>query len=224
MFRYQVRYRLLQAGEYGAPQSRRRVIIWGARRGVPLPQFPVPVYAFPQRPYNVSLPTGGKLCPPTRSKAPGEYHSFAPLRPRTVDDAIGDLVCRIYSTVFDISELTFSFRSFSRLLTGMSMTIHRKLRSSHTAFYRINPHEIIPENARDRKEANRRLEETGIPRFDAVSHPDKTFMELPGYPGGSPYPMPPQNRYQKWLREGMDEDDFVLGQYTTRFRPRIVEA
>src|ERR1700677_1201959 len=39
---YQVRFNVLQARAYGSPQNRRRVIIWGARRGVPLPEFPIP--------------------------------------------------------------------------------------------------------------------------------------------------------------------------------------
>jgi len=91
--RYQVRYRLLQAGQYGAPQSRRRVIFWGAKKGVPLPEFPVPVYGFGIGNHSITLPSLTKLKPITRSKDIGNPHQFAPLRPRTVDDAIGDLVC-----------------------------------------------------------------------------------------------------------------------------------
>lgn len=67
------------------------MIFWGAKRGVPLPQFPVPMYAFPAGAIRCTLPTGGKLPPPTRSKA-GDFHQFAPLRPVSVNDAIGDLV------------------------------------------------------------------------------------------------------------------------------------
>lgn len=92
-FRYQVRYRLLQGGQYGVPQSRSRVIFWGAKRGLQLPDFPIPVYAFPRGPTRVTLPTEGKLEPITRSKNPTEYHHFAPLRAITVDDATSDLVC-----------------------------------------------------------------------------------------------------------------------------------
>ncbi|KAH9483930.1 DNA (cytosine-5)-methyltransferase 4 [Psilocybe cubensis] len=182
---YQVRYRLLQAGDYGAPQSRRRVIIWGARRGEPLPQFPVPVYAFPKRAWSVKLPSGGRLEPPTRSKGK-EHHNYAPLRPRTVNDAIGDL----------------------------------------PPFDWINPHRIIASSTRDREESRRRLYDMKIPRFDAMSDSEKRYVfdALPGFPGGAKYPMPPKNRYQEWLRQGMEEDELVTGQYTTRFAPRIVEA
>ncbi|KAG6844922.1 hypothetical protein H0H87_002406 [Tephrocybe sp. NHM501043] len=43
---YQVRCKVLQAGQYGAPQSRRRAIFWGAKRGVTIPDYPLPMYAF----------------------------------------------------------------------------------------------------------------------------------------------------------------------------------
>ena len=67
------------------------MIFWAAKRGVPLPQFPVPMYAFPAGALRCTLPTGDKLPPATRSKA-GDFHQFAPLRPISVNDAIGDLV------------------------------------------------------------------------------------------------------------------------------------
>ncbi|KAJ3515085.1 hypothetical protein NLJ89_g1982 [Agrocybe chaxingu] len=88
---YQVRFRLLQAGQYGVPQSRRRVIFWGAKRGLPMPKFPVPVYAFPKGNTRITLPTGKMMDPPTRSRDPDEFHHLAPLQPITVLDAISDL-------------------------------------------------------------------------------------------------------------------------------------
>ncbi|KDR81704.1 hypothetical protein GALMADRAFT_239835 [Galerina marginata CBS 339.88] len=182
---YQVSYKLLQAGQYGAPQSRRRVIFWGAKRGISLPEFPVPVYAFPLPAYFVKLPTGGKLPPPTRSKNPIDYHNFAPLRARTVYDAISDL------PPFDWE----------------------------------NPHYIISKTNRDRKEARKRRDESCIPCFNAVAKEgDGKFKSLPGYPEGVLYPVAPHNQYQRWLRQGMDEDSKVTGQYTTRFSSKIVEA
>jgi len=87
---YQVRFNVLQAGVYGSPQNRRRVIIWGARRGVPLPEFPIPTHYFETTQWNVQLDTGLKLEPVTRD--PEQPHRGAPLRAVTVDDAISDLV------------------------------------------------------------------------------------------------------------------------------------
>ena len=86
-------FKLLQAAHYGVPQSRRQVIFWAAKRGLTLPAFPVPVYAYPNGCHTVSLPTGKKLMPVSRSQNPSYSHQFAPLKPITVDMAISDLVC-----------------------------------------------------------------------------------------------------------------------------------
>jgi len=88
--RYQARVSVLQAGVYGSPQSRRRVIIWGALRGIPLPEFPIPTHNFETSIWGVQLDTGLKLDHVTRD--PGRPHRGAPLRAITVDDAISDLV------------------------------------------------------------------------------------------------------------------------------------
>ncbi|KAI9446182.1 S-adenosyl-L-methionine-dependent methyltransferase [Lactarius indigo] len=86
---YQVRFNVLQAGVYGSPQNRRRIIIWGARRGIPLPEFPIPTHYFETTQWNVQLDTGLRLEPVTRD--PERPHRGAPLRAVTVDDAISDL-------------------------------------------------------------------------------------------------------------------------------------
>ncbi|KAH9180823.1 S-adenosyl-L-methionine-dependent methyltransferase [Lactarius sanguifluus] len=86
---YQVRFNVLQAGVYGSPQNRRRIIIWGARRGIPLPNFPIPTHYFETTQWNVQLDTGLRLEPITRD--PERPNRGAPLRAVTVDDAISDL-------------------------------------------------------------------------------------------------------------------------------------
>ncbi len=45
---YQARLGILQAGYYGVPQNRWRVFIVAAAEGSPLPEFPLPVHAFPR--------------------------------------------------------------------------------------------------------------------------------------------------------------------------------
>jgi len=87
--RYQVRFSVLQAGVYGSPQHRRRVIFWGARRGFPLPEFPVPTHNFETKQWAVQLNTGLKLEHVARD--PDRPHRGAPLRAVTVEDAISDL-------------------------------------------------------------------------------------------------------------------------------------
>ncbi|KAF9535246.1 S-adenosyl-L-methionine-dependent methyltransferase [Crepidotus variabilis] len=88
---YQVRWRLLQSGQYGVPQSRMRVIFWGSKRGLPLPEFPIPVYAFQSRMTRLYPPSGGHLERLTRSRDPESWHGFAPLKGITIEDAVGDL-------------------------------------------------------------------------------------------------------------------------------------
>ncbi|KAF7965632.1 hypothetical protein HWV62_42606 [Athelia sp. TMB] len=87
---YQVRFKVCQAGQYGAPQGRRRVLFWGAKRGCPLPEFPMPTHGFKGSNYH-KLPDGTKLPPPSRSLDPDEPHQIAPFYPVTITDAIGDL-------------------------------------------------------------------------------------------------------------------------------------
>ena len=87
---YQVRFSVLQAGVYGSPQNRRRVIFWGARRGLPLPEFPIPTHNFDSKLWAVQLDTGLRLDHVSRD--PDRPHRGAPLRAVTVDDVISDLV------------------------------------------------------------------------------------------------------------------------------------
>lgn len=89
---YQVQVRVLQAAQYGAPQSRSRVIFWAARRGLKSPEFPCPTHAV-QRSWAFKLPASGQVLPPvSRTGVEGE-HKLAPCPAVTLDDAIRDLVC-----------------------------------------------------------------------------------------------------------------------------------
>ncbi|TFK42486.1 S-adenosyl-L-methionine-dependent methyltransferase [Crucibulum laeve] len=180
---YQVRYLLLQAGQYGTPQGRSRVIFLATLRGIPLPRHPPPIYAF-QAAKSYSLPTGQKLQRITRSKNPDYPHGFAPLKPITVDESIGDL----------------------------------------PPFDWVNPHAIFPATEESKAEVVER-EALGIRQFHAAG---AARTERTGFTRGEPYAMPPQNRYQRWLRQGMIDDDGeegkVRGHYTKKFVSHIVEA
>ena len=100
ILRYQAHFKVLQAGQYGSPQSRLRVIFWGARRNLPLPPFPIPTHCTPDDVDKYNLETGQRLWPAVRVRPSPETRNnllewlqFAPLLPVTVEDAISDLVC-----------------------------------------------------------------------------------------------------------------------------------
>ncbi|KAG6862076.1 hypothetical protein C0995_007206 [Termitomyces sp. Mi166 len=176
---YQVRCKVLQATQYGAPQSRRRVIFWGAKRGLTIPDYPVPMYASEKGMNRTTLPTC-VLDPVSRSRDPDLVHHCAPLKAVTVDDAISDL----------------------------------------PPFEWINPHKIIPATLKHKQAVRARIE-AGIPQFPAV-HASRA--PLPGFPDGTEYLTAPQNRYQKWLRRGMEDGEEVQGHYTRFFTVQVVEA
>ena len=93
--RYQHQIALMQAGRYGVPQSRERVIILASRGDVPLPDFPLPTHTFNRHATRKKLANGEQLQPIQRS---GGNHPFphdclcAPLPAVTVDDYLDDLV------------------------------------------------------------------------------------------------------------------------------------
>ncbi|KAJ3540965.1 hypothetical protein NMY22_g4087 [Coprinellus aureogranulatus] len=215
---YQVRIKQLQAAQYGVPQSRNRVIFIGAQRGLTLPSFPVPVYAFPkggQRLKVLMNEHGGTMKIPTVSRWKGRlvnndgkdfelFHQCAPFEMRTVFDAIGDL------PAFDWK---------------IPSTLHSKM--SQKQFSEL-------------EDADKSRDWFGTPilRMDAVKSVDSHHPA--GYLGGAEYATPPQNRYQQWLRRNMvvaDEDrngkgkskacrggdEGVTGHYTSRFGANQVE-
>lgn len=84
--------RVIQAGQHGAPQGRRRVIFLAARGDVPLPSFPIPQFAYPKPLHTFNLPNIDQLYPTYRSVIGEEGHQCAALPAVTINEAIGDLV------------------------------------------------------------------------------------------------------------------------------------
>ncbi|KAF9469568.1 S-adenosyl-L-methionine-dependent methyltransferase [Collybia nuda] len=84
---YQVRFGLLQAGNYGTPQGRVRLFIIAAVDGQPLPKLPEPSHDFPVV-HNLTIkhPIDDE---PIRPVCPDR--GTAPHPSVTIDDAIGDL-------------------------------------------------------------------------------------------------------------------------------------
>lgn len=75
---------MLNAGNYGVPQSRKRTFIWAAAPGESLPDWPTPQHVFRSPQLTINLPGG--VAYTAVPQLPG-----APMRTVTVKDAIGDL-------------------------------------------------------------------------------------------------------------------------------------
>ncbi|KAJ2725504.1 hypothetical protein GGI07_001260 [Coemansia sp. Benny D115] len=83
---YQTRFYVLQAGNYGLAQSRRRLFVWGCKRGCKLPGVPHPLTTFEKsNQTNINFPDGTVYSPF------GHLNGNAPHHAITVEDAIGDL-------------------------------------------------------------------------------------------------------------------------------------
>ncbi|KAJ1983305.1 hypothetical protein H4R34_001360 [Dimargaris verticillata] len=83
---YQVRFSVQQAGCHGVPQTRRRLFVWGARRGHRLPQFPQPITCFTRAlSVAIKLPNGVVYSTSRRSQEAAPHYGI------TVQDAISDL-------------------------------------------------------------------------------------------------------------------------------------
>ena len=90
-FSYQVRYGLLQAGHYGAPQRRVRFFLIAAAEGQALPELPQPTHEFPvvnllqiKHPKQDNRTT--HTIRPIRTTKGTAAHPFV-----TIESAIGDL-------------------------------------------------------------------------------------------------------------------------------------
>jgi DNA (cytosine-5)-methyltransferase 1 len=87
-FGYQARLGILQAGHYGLPQNRWRVFIVAAALGSTLPEFPLPVHAFPRTTIFGATAFRANVIKPPDS---GTDLFWQPKPALTVRDAIWDL-------------------------------------------------------------------------------------------------------------------------------------
>lgn len=79
-----MRFGVLNAGNYGIPQMRKRAFIWAARMDQKLPEWPVPTHAFKSQQLSINLPNEIKY-------SASDDLCSAGLRTMTVKDAISDL-------------------------------------------------------------------------------------------------------------------------------------
>lgn len=83
---YQVTFGVLQAGHYGVPQTRRRLIIMAAAPGQTLPRYPEPQHVFNKRGCQLSVQVGD-----LKYATGARWTESAPYRTITVRDAMSDL-------------------------------------------------------------------------------------------------------------------------------------
>lgn len=83
---YSVRFGVLNAGNFGVSQSRKRTFIWAAAPGEKLPEWPSVRHVFKSPQLTINLPGGVQY-----TAVPQTARGGAPLRTVTVRDAIGDL-------------------------------------------------------------------------------------------------------------------------------------
>lgn len=83
---YQCTFGVLQAGNYGVPQTRRRAIILAAAPGEKLPHFPQPLHTFSPRAMQLSVVIDEK-----KYESGVKRGTSAPFRTITVRDAMSDL-------------------------------------------------------------------------------------------------------------------------------------
>lgn len=81
-----MRFGLLQAAHYGLPQTRIRFFLIAARMDQPLPNFPAPLYSFPEKDALLVKFSHGLTVMPVNPDA-----CLTPFRHLTVADAISDL-------------------------------------------------------------------------------------------------------------------------------------
>lgn len=170
---YQIRVGILQAGFYGVPQSRWRVLIWAAKSGIRLPEFPRPTHA------------GSAKNPPIEAR-------YLPLivRPEpecklprclTIHDAISDLPLHAATLGDDPPPYATPPRNaFQRLMRGTCKTVDLHVCSQCTQlnavwaddFESVDPltHDLLP----------RRSQSAGT--FDqTLRDRDEDDGEEPGY-------------------------------------------
>ncbi|XP_061383762.1 DNA (cytosine-5)-methyltransferase 1-like [Danaus plexippus] len=83
---YQCTFGILQAGNYGVPQTRRRLIILAAAPGYKLPLYPEPTHVFSRRACSLTTTIDGK-----RFVTNIQWDESAPRRTCTIQDAMSDL-------------------------------------------------------------------------------------------------------------------------------------
>jgi len=124
---YQCCFGILQAGQYGLPQARRRFFLLAAAPGERLPQLPQPTHVF--RPTNLAVVVGSSRLGSCWGEGGG-----APFRAVTVRDCIGDL------PEVGNGSLFYTFES----LGNNASAFHRRIRAGSRRLFDHTTEESSP--------------------------------------------------------------------------------
>ncbi|CAH0751351.1 unnamed protein product [Diatraea saccharalis] len=116
---YQCTFGILQAGNYGVPQTRRRLIILAAAPGFKLPLYPEPTHVFSRRACSLTTTIDGK-----RFVTNIHWDESAPRRTCTIQDAMSDLprICNGANKI-DIDYGSMPESHFQRLVRSKDETV-----------------------------------------------------------------------------------------------------
>lgn len=105
---YQCSFGILQAGNFGIPQTRRRLVILGAAPGEQLPKYPEPTHVFNRRSSHLGIQIGDK-----KFTTNCRYEDSAPMRTVTAYDAWSDLPAIVNGA--DNHRLTYNSKPVTHL-------------------------------------------------------------------------------------------------------------
>ncbi|XP_050436702.1 DNA (cytosine-5)-methyltransferase PliMCI-like [Adelges cooleyi] len=115
---YQCTFGILQAGNFGVPQTRRRLIILAAAPGEKLPLYPEPKHVFNRRGSSLSIQIGDH-----KFRTNCKYDESAPMRTVTVYDAWSDLP-EINNGAFN-ERITYKSRPLTHMQKLLRFPNHR---------------------------------------------------------------------------------------------------
>ncbi|XP_041979201.1 DNA (cytosine-5)-methyltransferase PliMCI-like [Aricia agestis] len=116
---YQCTFGVLQAGNYGVPQTRRRLVILAAAPGLALPLYPEPTHVFSRRACSLAVTIDGK-----KFLTNMRWDEAAPRRTCTIRDAMSDLppICNGASKV-EIEYASMAETHFQRLVRSRDESV-----------------------------------------------------------------------------------------------------
>jgi len=175
---YQVRFGVLQAAQYGAPQARRRIIFAGTRHGLTSVKLPEPTHHFPDESLAILLPTNDESKEGTRSvRADYRRSSSGSLPAVTIHDSISDLP-------------KFEYLNPQRVMG--KVTARQRTNSA-------DDYDSDQESTEARNELIPQL--NSLVSFSATLNQSR--ISLIGFDEFQ-YVCPPRNRYQIWLRKQLE--------------------